>query len=132
MPVAQNLKTTIAPTLSVRDGVKAVEFYKEAFGAVELHRATSPDGEIVSQLEIDGARFFVADESSENQNSCPQTLGGTTVRIALIVADPDKVAGRAVAAGATLVSPVEDQRYGWRLGLIIDPFGHRWEIGHPL
>lgn len=126
------IKTTIAPTLSVKGGARAVEFYKEAFGAVELHRATAPDGEIVSQMEIEGALFFVADESPDHGNPGPERLGGTTVRIALIVADPDSVADRAVAAGGTLLYPVADQRYGWRLGLLLDPFGHRWEIGHPL
>lgn len=83
-------------------------------------------------MEFEGAIFFVADESPDHGNPSPEALGGTTVRIALIVADPDAVAEKAVAAGATLGYPVADQDYGWRLGLVIDPFGHRWEIGRPI
>lgn len=128
----QGVRTTIAPTLSVKDGKKAVEWYKTAFGATELHRADSLDGEIVSQLAVDGAIFFVADESPDDGNPSAERLGATPVRIALIVSDPDAVADRAVTAGATLTYPVADQHYGWRLGAIVDPFGHRWEIGHPL
>ncbi len=125
------LPTALMPTLSVRGGVRAIEFYKEAFGASELMRVTSPDGEVVAELSIDGARFFVADESPPNDNCSPETLGGTTVRMALIVGDPDAVARRAVAAGAREVYPVADQSYGFRLGRVVDPFGHHWEICRP-
>lgn len=122
----------ITPTLSVRDGTRAIVFYKEAFGATELMRVTSPDGEIVAELSIGGARFFVADESPDNGNRSPESLGGTSVRIALLVADPDTVQRRAVAAGAREVYPVADQDYGYRLGRVADPFGHHWEICRPL
>jgi len=97
-----------------------------------LMRNTSPDGAVVAELSIDGARFFLADESPPHGNFSPESLGGISVRIELIVADPDAVARRAVAAGAREVFPVADQDYGYRLGRVGDPFGHHWEIGRPL
>ena len=119
--------------LSVRRGQEAVEFYKEAFGAVEVYRVGGDDSHspIVSQLEIDGASFWVADESPEHLNFSPETVAGGTVRMLLVVADPDAAIVRAVAAGARLVRPASDE-HGWRLGRIADPFGHHWEIGKPL
>jgi PhnB protein len=125
------LKTTIAPMLSVRRGAKAVDFYKTAFGATELFRIDAPDGAVVAHLSVEGAEFWVADESPENKNFSPESLGGGTIRIILTVTDPDAVFARAVAAGATVVNPVSNQ-YGWRLGRVVDPFGHHWEIGKPL
>jgi PhnB protein len=124
-------KTSIAPLLSARRGAQAVEFYKAAFGAEELFRIDDENGEVVAQLSVAGAEFWVADESPENSNFSPESLGGGTVRMVMIVEDPDAAFERAVAAGATVVWPV-DNRYGWRLGRIVDPFGHHWEIGKPL
>jgi len=121
-------QTAIIPTLSVRNGAAALEFYKKAFNATELMCVTGDDGSVVAELSIDGARFFVADESPEHGNFSPESLGGICVRIGLMVADPDAVAKNAVAAGAKEVYPVADQHYGYRLGLVIDPFGHHWEI----
>jgi PhnB protein len=106
-------KTSIAPMLSVRGGAKAVEFYKAAFGASELFL-----------LENDG--------SAEHLNFSPESLGGATTRMVMVAADPDAAFDRAVAAGGKVVRPVESQPYGWRVGRIIDPFGHHWEIGKPL
>ena len=117
--------------LSVRRGAKAIEFYQAAFGAGELFRIDSEDGAVVARLSVDGGEFWVADESPEHSNFSPETLGGGSVRMVMTVADPDAVFERAVAAGATVVSPVSDQ-YGWRLGRVLDPFGHHWEIGKPL
>ena len=125
-------QTTISPALTVRNAAAAVEFYKRAFGAAELTRLTTPSGGVVAEIVIDGARFLVVDESPENFNLSPQTLGGTSVRISLLVADPDAVAARAVAAGATVLFPVADQPYGYRQGRVADPFGHHWLIGRPL
>jgi len=125
-------KTTIAPMLSVRNGARAVEFYKAAFGAVELLRVEDPGGAVVAQLAVDGAVFWLADESPEHKNFSPETLGGGTVRMVLVADDPDALFARAVAAGATVVWPVADQPYGWRVGRVADPFGHHWEIGKPL
>src|SRR5262245_45610832 len=91
---------SIAPMLSVRSGARAVEFYKKAFGAVEVYRVEDPDGAVVSRLSVDGAEFWVADESPEHSNFSPDSLGGGTVRLILTVPDPDAAFARAVAAGA--------------------------------
>jgi PhnB protein len=123
-------KTAIAPMLSVRNGIKAIEFYKAAFGASELFRVDA-SGAVVARLSVGGAEFWLADESPEHLNFSPDSLGGGTVRMVMIVEDPDAAFERAVAAGATVVWPVSHQ-YGWRLGRIVDPFGHHWEIGKPL
>lgn len=122
---------SIAPMLSVRDGATAVEFYKAAFGAIEVFRVEDPAGAVVSRLSVEGAEFWVADESPEHANFSPETVGGGTVRMILTVPDPDAMFVRAVDAGARSVVPVEDN-YGWRLGRVADPFGHHWEIGRPL
>lgn len=126
------MKTLITPMLSVRNGAKAVEFYRAAFGAEELFRVESDDRAVVAQLSVDGAEFWVADESPEHANFSPETLGGGTVRMVLTVEDPDAAFAEAVAAGAKVVWPVEDQPYGWRIGRVVDPYGHHWEIGRPL
>ena len=117
--------------LSVRHGAKAVEFYKAAFGAIECFRLDADDGSVVARLSVDGAEFWVADESPENLNFSPESLGGSTTRMILTVDDPDAIVERAVKAGGTVVWPVADQ-YGWRLGRLVDPFGHHWEVGKPL
>jgi PhnB protein len=124
------VQTTIAPWLSLRNGARAVEFYKSAFGATEVFRMDG-DGSVVARLSVGGAEFWVGDESPEHGNFSPQTLTGSSVRIILTVADPDAVFARAVAAGASQVYPVGEE-YGWRLGRLVDPFGHHWEIGRPL
>ncbi len=117
--------------LNVRHGAKAIDFYKAAFGATELYRVDAPDGAVVAQLDVQGADFWLADESPEHANFSPETLNGSTTRIILVVDDPDAVFARAIAAGGTVVWPVADQ-YGWRLGRLADPYGHHWEIGKPL
>jgi PhnB protein len=123
--------TTIAPLLSVRHGAKAIEFYKAAFAAIVLFRVDSDDGAVVARLSVDGAEFWLADESPEHANFSPETLGGGTVRMILTVENPDIAFDLAIAAGAKLVWPVSN-RYGWRLGRVVDPYGHHWEIGKPL
>jgi len=126
------VKTSIKPVLSVSDGKAAVQFYQQAFGALELMRVTSPDDELVAELSIDDAAFFVADESPAHGNFSPESAHGNTVRMALTVIDPDTVFARALAAGAKEIYPVTDQDYGYRLGRLEDPFGHHWEIGRPI
>src|SRR5712692_1176981 len=111
-------RTSVTATLSVRNWDRAIDFYKAAFGASELYRV--PGG--------GGAQFWVAEESPEHLNFSPESLGGCSVRMLLLVEDPAAVCAQAVAAGATEVAPVADD-YGWRLGRIVDPFGHHWEIG---
>jgi PhnB protein len=125
-------KASLAPILSVRNGAAAVEFYKKAFGAKELFRVEAPDGAIVAQLAVGGADFWLGDESPQHFNFSPDSLGGGTVRMSLVVEEPDASFDRAVAAGARVVYPMENQSYGWRMGRIADPFGHHWEIGKPL
>lgn len=126
-----SVRTSVAPLLSVRGGARAVEFYKAAFGAVETFRVEDPSGAVVATLAVDGAAFWVADESPEHGNFSPPTLGGGTVRMVLTVADPDALFTRAVEAGARVVRAMADE-YGWHLGRIEDPFGHHWEIGRPV
>ena len=125
-------KATVAPLLAVRKCKRAIDFYKAAFGAVELYRTVSEEGAIVARLSIDESEFWIADEAPANLNFSPASLGGSTVRMVLVVDDPDEVFQRAVAAGAQGRWPVVDQPYGWRIGRLIDPFGHHWEIGKPI
>src|SRR6266849_378697 len=101
---AEDRKTSIAPMLSVRKGAKAIEFYKAAFGAGELFRIDAEDGAVVARLSVEGAEFWVADESPEHLNFSPESLGGGSVRMVMIVEDPDAAFKRALAAGATAVS----------------------------
>jgi PhnB protein len=124
---------TVSPELSVRRGREAVEFYKAAFGAVEVHRVGGTDEheDVVSQLVVGDASFWVSDESPENQNFSPESLGGSSVRLLLVVHDPRAVVEQAVSLGATDVVPVREA-HGWLFGRIEDPFGHHWEIGKPL
>jgi PhnB protein len=119
--------------LSVRRGRKAIEFYKAAFRADEIYRygGTDDHEDVVCQLSANGAPFWVEDESPPDGNYSPETLGGSTERLLLIVEDPTDVLRRAVSLGAIEVSPVGEE-HGWLLGRIDDPFGHRWEIGRPL
>ena len=130
--VAKNPETSLAPMLSVRNGAKAVEFYKSALGAREEFRIQSPDGAVVARLSLGKSEFWVADESPEYQNFSPQSLGGGTVRMIVVVDDPDAAFKRAIEAGGSVVHPVGDQPYGWRVGRMVDPFGHHWEIAKPL
>jgi len=122
--------TTIAPWLCVRGGARAVDFYKSAFGAKELFLMGEGES-VVARLSIDGAEFWLSDESPEHHNFNPESLGGITVRIILTVADPDAVFARAIKAGAKEVYPVSEE-HEWRIGRVVDPFGHHWEIGRPL
>jgi PhnB protein len=121
------------PQLSVRNGRAAVAFYKAAFGAVEVYRFGGTDDlqEVVAQLAVGNSLFWVEDESPRYGNFSPETVGGATARMLLIVDDPESVLARALDEGATPISPVGDE-HGWRLGRIDDPFGHRWEIGKPV
>jgi PhnB protein len=126
------IKTSLSPMLSVRKGATAVEFYKAAFDASELFRIESATGEVVVRLSVGESDFWVADESPEHFNFSPESIGGATTRMVLTVNDPDAVFDRAVKAGAKVIHPVADQEYGWRVGRVVDPFGHHWEIGKPL
>ena len=130
---AKDQNTAIAPMLSVRNGLRAIKFYKAAFGADELFRIDDESsGAVVARLSVGESEFWLADESPEHGNFSPESLGGGSVRMVMIVKDPDAAFERAVIAGANVVWPVSNQPYGWRVGRIVDPFGHHWEIGRPL
>jgi PhnB protein len=124
--------SSLTPMLTVKNADAAIGFYVEAFDAVERARFTAPTGQVVAELAIDGLRFFVVDENPEAFNLSPTSLDGTSVRINLIVDDPDATAARAVRAGGREIFPVGDQPYGLRQGRIADPEGHHWLIGKPL
>jgi PhnB protein len=128
---AETTLVSIAPMLSVRRGARAVEFYRSAFGASEVFKIEAPDGAVVARLSVAGAEFWLSDESPEHANFSPESLGGGTVRMILTVPDPDAMFAQAVAAGAREVVAMKED-YGWRLGRVVDPFGHHWEIGRPL
>ena len=123
---------SLTPMLTVRDAARAIAFYERAFGAAEVSRFATPSGQIVAEMSIAGDRFYVVDENPAGSNLSPDSLQGTSVRINLIVDDPDAVAQRAISAGATELFPVADQPYGMRQGRVVDPFGHHWLIGRPL
>jgi PhnB protein len=121
------------PELIVNNGPAALDFYKSVFGAEEVERMIKPGSEklVHGELTLDGHKFFVCDEFSASKGgTCksPETLGGTGVRITLLVADAQAVVARAVAAGARVSMPVQDMFWGGRYGKIVDPFGHEWGI----
>jgi PhnB protein len=122
--------TSIQPELWVDHGGRAVEFYQAAFDAVVLHLVGAGE-DIVAQLAIGDAAFWVSTAGETGQRLHPRAVGGATGRTLLVVDDPDSVFGRAVAAGAT-VTARPGEEHGWRLARITDPFGHQWEIGRPL
>jgi PhnB protein len=122
--------TSIQPELWVENAREALAFYSAAFGATVLHLVGDGD-EIVAQLGVGDAAFWVAPAASTMKRLDPRAIDGATSRTLLVVDDPGKVVEQAVRAGAKETSPVGDE-HGWRLGRIIDPFGHEWEIGKPL
>jgi PhnB protein len=119
----------VIPYLHVKGAARAIEFYQQAFGATEVLRLAEPDGRIGhAEIQIEGARIMLADEFPEHGILGPQSLGGTSVGLHLTVPDVDALAERAVAAGATLAKPVQDEFYGERGGKLVDPFGHVWQV----
>ena len=123
--------TDIQPELWVDTPREALRFYEAAFGATVLHCVGEGD-DIVAQLGVGDAAFWVAPASSTMKRLSPRALeGAATGRTLLVVDDPDSIVGKSVAAGAVRMSAVADE-HGWRLGRIVDPFGHEWEIGRPL
>jgi len=115
------------PYLTCKDAAQAIEFYKKAFGATELHRIPMPGGKVGhAEIKIAGAIIMLSDECPEYGAQSPATLGGTAVGIMIYVTDVDAFAERAVAAGAKLLEPVKDQFYGDRSCKVLDPSGHKW------
>jgi PhnB protein len=120
----------IQPELWVDNPEAALAFYKAAFGATTLHLVGRGD-DIVAQLGVGDAAFWIAPTSPEMKRLSPRSIDGATSRTLLVVDDPDRIVEQALAAGATQTSAVGEE-HGWRLGRIVDPFGHEWEIGTPL
>lgn len=121
----------ISPWLSVRRSAAAVEFYKAAFGATVVYFLDGEDNGVVARLSIDDSEFWVSEESPEHANFSPETLNGSTVKMILTVSDPDAAFAQALSAGAAQVYPVSED-HGWRVGRVVDPFGHHWEIARQL
>ena len=122
-------KSFFAPQLYIRNGVTNIDFYKNAFGAVELRRFMNDDGTYhVSELSIDGNLFHLHEEKPGASQFSPEKINGTTTLIGLFVEDVDAVMNKAIAAGATILSPAQSYDYGYRQGEIKDPFGHHWMI----
>ncbi|MGB6624420.1 MAG: VOC family protein, partial [Candidatus Acidiferrales bacterium] len=120
---------TVIPRLCFKDTRRAIEFYQSVFGAKEIMRLVDPDQKIgIAQIQIGNARILLSDEYPEFGAISPETLGGSTVKIKLMVPDADTAAQRALAAGAKMVKPVQDEFYGERVGQIADPFGYTWII----
>jgi PhnB protein len=122
--------TSIQPELWVDDPRGALAFYAVAFDATVLHLVGEGE-DVVAQLGVGDAAFWIASASPAMKRLSPRAIDGATGRTLLVVDDPDTVVRKAVDAGATETSPV-DEEHGWRLGRIVDPFGHEWEIGKPL
>ena len=121
--------TSFAPHLYVRIVAPAVEFYATAFKAVELRRWSNPDGSVhVSEMTLDGALFHLHEERPDAHQLSPETTGATSSQIGLFVDDPDGVFASAVAAGGRVLMPLETFDYGYRQGVVADPFGHQWLI----
>jgi PhnB protein len=121
---------TLTPYLAVKDAGRAIAFYAEAFGATEIFRLTEPGGTRIghAELQIGDSRFMLSDEYPDFGALSPASIGGTPLTLHLYVPDADAVVARAARAGATVLRPVQDQFYGDRSGMILDPFGHKWNV----
>jgi PhnB protein len=135
-PMAIEVQPAVSPHLVVGDGAAAIDFYVKAFSAVELGRVPGPDGKLMhAALQINGSTVLLNDdfpEYNDGKSSTPIALGGTPVTIHLTVTDVNSKFQQAVDAGATVVSPLEDQFWGDRYGVLRDPFGHHWSLGQPV
>jgi len=121
--------TSVTPYLFIKGAAKAIEYYKEIFGATEVMRMPDPSGRIMhAEIKIGDSKVMLADENPHIGAKSPQTLGGTTFCLHIYVGNVDVVAKKAVDAGAKLVRPVKDEFYGDRVGTLIDPFGHMWSV----
>ena len=120
---------SLTPYLIVKGGARAIDFYKQVFGAIELMRMEAPGGVVGhAELKIGDSIFMLADEFPDKGALGPETIGGTPISLMLYVENVDDVFARAIAAGATVVKPVADQFYGDRSGLFLDPCGHQWNV----
>ena len=120
---------TATPYLIIKEAARAIDFYKQAFGAEEIIRLADPTGRVEhAEIRIGTSPIMLADEFPEMGALSPSSLGGSPVSIHLYVEDVDALADRAVAAGAKMLRPVKDQFYGDRSGTFADPFGHIWTV----
>jgi PhnB protein len=121
--------STVTPYLIIKDAARALDYYKQALGAVEVFRMQVPGGRVMhAEIQVGDSRIMMADEFPEMCAQSPQTYGGTPVSLCLYVENADALFDQAVAAGATVRRAVQDQFYGDRSGTLVDPFGHVWTI----
>lgn len=126
---AKHNQAVFVPHLASKNVLAGMEFYTKAFGAIELRRWSNPDGSVhVAEMSIDGAMFHIHEETARDKQLSPETVNVVTSLIGIFVADPDNMVQNAVAAGGRLTSPLQDYDYGYRQGVVTDPFGHQWLI----
>jgi PhnB protein len=128
-PIPEGFRT-LTPHIVVSNASEAIEFYKKAFGAVEIWRSPGPDGKSImhAEVKIGDSILMLNDEFPEMGSKSPKTVGGTSVTLSLYVEDVDKVFKQAVDAGASVIMPVDDMFWGDRYGMLTDPFGHQWAV----
>ncbi|MEI8379042.1 MAG: VOC family protein [Planctomycetota bacterium] len=127
-PIPEGMRS-LTPHLVCADAIQAIEFYKQAFGAVEVMKMLAPNGQLVhAGLRIGDSMLMLAEECPEWGSLGPKSLKGSPVVIHLMVPDVDATVAQAVAAGATVTMPIADMFWGDRYGQLLDPFGHRWSI----
>lgn len=121
---------TVTPGFAVKDAARAIEFYKQAFGAEEVNRMTTPDGKVMhAEIRIGDSIIMLGEEfPGAGGNPSPQTVGNTTVTLHIYTPDVDAAFDRAVKAGAKVAMPVSDMFWGDRYGRLTDPFGHSWSL----
>lgn len=127
-PIPEGMHT-VTPHLVCAGAADAMEFYKKAFGAVEMHRLAGPDGKLMhGAIRIGDSVVMLVDENPEWQAFGPKYLKGSPVTLHLYVEDADAFFAKAVASGATAMMPVTEMFWGDRYGVVTDPFGHNWSI----
>ena len=120
---------SVTPYLIVDGAARAIEFYRQAFGATELYRLPGPGGSVAhAEVDIGNSRIILADGAPEAMAKSPTALGGTSIGLVIYTEDADALFDRAVAAGATVTRPLATQFYGDRTGTVKDPFGHQWTL----
>jgi PhnB protein len=120
---------SITPKLCFKDAAFAMAFYEKAFGAKELYRLTEPGGKVGhGEIRIGDSLIMLSDEYPEMAILSAQTLGGSPIRLSIAVKNSDTFMAKAVASGATIIRPLTNEFYGWRSGVVLDPFGYAWLI----
>lgn len=122
-------RNSVTPYLIVKGAAQAIDYYKNVFGAIELMRLNGPDGKVGhAELRIGDSVIMLADENTAMGNRSAESIGASPVSLYVYLPDVDKTVNKAVANGAKILKPVEDQFYGDRSGFLRDPFGHLWGI----